>query len=248
MALVSISGGRLFGERYGSARTRVVALHGWGRDRRDYSKVLRGFDAVAVDLPGFGATPSPPSAIGADGYAEALAPWIENLGRPQILVGHSFGGRVATVLGAERPELVAGMLLIGVPLLRPLTAARKPPITYRLIRWGNRVGLISDARLERGKQRHGSTDYRMASGVMREILVKVVNESYEKELGRLRCPVRLVWGADDQEVPVDVAHRSMGLLGGLRPDDARLDIVADCGHDVPRVAPERIRRVIKELL
>ncbi len=248
MALTSLSEGRLFGERYGTSRTRVVALHGWGRDRRDFSGVLPGLDAVAVDLPGFGATPAPRSVIGATGYAELLAPWIESLGRPQVLIGHSFGGRLVAVLAAIRPELAAGAVLVGAPLLRPLTRAGKPPFGYRLIRWGNRVGLISDVRLEREKRRRGSDDYRMATGVMREVLVKVVNESYQEELGQLRCPVRLVWGADDQEVPVDVAYRSMELLEGRGLHDARLDVVSGCGHDVPRSAPARIRQVIEELL
>lgn len=248
MALRSFVDGRLFGEVYGSGRTRVVALHGWGRDRRDFAGVLNNLDAVAVDLPGFGATPAPADPIGAAGYASVVAPLVEDLGEPQILVGHSFGGRVATVLAAERPELVAGLVLVGVPLLRPETGkARKAPVVYRLIRWGSRLGLVSDDRLEREKRRRGSDDYRRASGVMRDILVKVVNESYEAELARVRCPVRLVWGADDREVPIEVAYRSLELLDLLEPGGARLDVVPDCGHDVPRVAPERILRSIEGL-
>ena len=105
------------------------------------------------------------------------------------------------------------------------------------------MGLISHERLESAKQRRGSADYRAASGVMRDILVKVVNETYEDELARVSCPVRMVWGADDREVPLEVAHRAAGLL-----DDVGLDVVEHCGHDVPRMAPERIRSAIEELL
>lgn len=249
MALTSFHGGRLFGERYGSDRTRVVALHGWGRDRRDFAGVLVGLDAVAVDLPGFGATPAPMAATGAAGYAASLAPWIESLGRPQILVGHSFGGRIATVLAADRPELVAGLVLVGAPLLKPaVVRVRKPSIAYRLIRWGNRVGLVRDDRLERERRRRGSADYRMASGVMREVLVKVVNESYEFELARVSCPVRMVWGGDDREVSVDVAYRSFELLDGGGSSDVELDVVIGCGHHVLGAVPERIRKAIEELL
>ena len=60
---------------------------------------------------------------------------------------------------------------------------------------------------------------------MRDILVKVVNETYERELTRVTCPVRMVWGGDDQEVPPEVAHRSarflaeveVDVVGALRP-------------------------------
>lgn len=249
MPLRSLADGRLFGETYGSSGTRVVALHGWGRDRRDFAGVLGGLDAVAVDLPGFGASPAPAGVMGAGGYADTLAPWVGGLREPQVVVGHSFGGRVATVLAARRPDLVAGLVLVGVPLLRPAgCVAGKPSVAYRLVRWGHGVGLISDDRLEKERRRRGSADYRLASGVMRDILVKVVNETYEGELARLQCPVRMVWGADDQEVPLDVARRSLGLLHSIEPDDVGLCVVPDCGHDVPRVAPGRIRQAIEELL
>lgn len=244
MPLRSFVDGVLFGECYGTGEPGVLALHGWGRDRRDFARVLDGLDAVSVDLPGFGTSPPPAGAIGAGGYAEILAALLEELGGPRVLVGHSFGGRVATVLAAERPELVSGLVLASVPLLRPFDRpVRKPSPAYRLIRWAARIGVIGDRRLERERRRRGSADYRAVSGVMRDILVKVVNETYEAELARVGCPVRMVWGADDREVPLEVAHRSAEIL-----DDVRLDVVDGCGHDVPRVAPDRVRRAIEELL
>ena len=244
MALRSFSGGRLFADRYGQGDPKVVALHGWGRDRRDFSGVLDGLDAVSVDLPGFGASPPPAEVVGAAGYADVVAELVEELDIRAVVVGHSFGGRVGTVLAATRPELVAGLVLVGVPLLRRADRpVRKPPLAYRLVRWGHRMGLIGEGILERERRKRGSADYRAASGVMRDILVKVVNETYERELARVTCPVRMVWGADDQEVPLEVARRSARLL-----DDVELDVVADCGHDAPRVAPARIRSAIEGLL
>lgn len=243
MPLTSLADG-LFGERYGSGSVRVVALHGWGRDRRDFRLVLEGLDAVAVDLPGFGATPPPAAAADAAGYAGMVAAWLEQLSAPQVLVGHSFGGRVAVVLAATRPELVAGLVLVGVPLLHRLDrAARRPPITYRLVRLAHRAGLISDERLEREKRRRGSADYRAVTGVMRDTLVRVVNESYEDRLPDVACPVRLVWGAADSEVPAEVAHRAAALLRNVD-----IEVVEGCGHDLPREAPERIRTAIETLI
>ena len=244
MALTSLADGLLFGERYGSGPIRVVALHGWGRDRHDFRSVLEGLDAVAVDLPGFGATPPPAAAAGAAGYARMVAAWLEQLSGPQVLAGHSFGGRVAVVLAATRPELVAGLVLVGVPLLHRLDrTARRPSVTYRLVRLANRAGLISDERLEREKRRRGSADYRAATGVMRDTLVRVVNESYEDHLSEVLCPVRLVWGAADSEVPLEVAQRAGALL-----KDADMEVVEGGGHDLPGEAPERIRAAIETLI
>ena len=234
----------LFGERHGAGPIQVVALHGWGRDRRDFRRVLKDLDAVALDLPGFGATPPPDRATGAEGYARVVAAWIEQLPDPQVLVGHSFGGRVAVVLAATRPELVAGLVLVGVPLLHRLDrTTRRPSLAYRLLRLANRAGLMSDERLEREKRRRGSADYRAVTGVMRDTLVRVVNESYEDVLPDVVCPVVLVWGAEDSEVPLEVAQRAGVLL-----EYAELEVVEGCGHDLPEEAPDRIRAVIETLL
>ncbi|NIQ53776.1 MAG: alpha/beta hydrolase, partial [Gemmatimonadetes bacterium] len=61
----------------------VLALHGWGRDGSDFDRVLAGLDAVALDLPGFGASPAPAVVTGAAGYAAMVAPVLASLpGRP----------------------------------------------------------------------------------------------------------------------------------------------------------------------
>ena len=54
--------------------------------------------------------------------------------------------------------------------------------------------LVSDDAMEAARQRFGSADYRAAQGIMREVLVRAVNETDEAQLDAVRCPVHLVWG------------------------------------------------------
>src|SRR5690606_17694999 len=129
---------------------------------------------------------------------------------PPVLVGHSFGGRVGLCLAAKYPERVGPLILTGVPLLRS-GASRRPPLGYRAIRWLNKVGIVSDDRLESERRKRGSADYRAVSGVMRDIFVKVVNESYETQLVAVAEPVVMLWGSDDLEVPVTVAERAKDI-------------------------------------
>ncbi len=244
MPLQTYGDGALFGERHGTRSPRVLALHGWGRDRSDFALSLSGLDAISLDLPGFGASPVPDSAWGAAQYSAALGPVLSEFANPPVVVGHSFGGRVATVLASDAPEMVGGLVLVGVPLLhRDDRAKTKPSTVYRIVKRLHACGLISDARLEQEKRKRGSADYRAATGVMRDILVRAIAESYEEELMKVACQVQLVWGARDDEVPVSVAERAHNLL-----TDASLDVVADVGHDVPLEAPERIRAAIDGLL
>ena len=246
MPLLSIAGGALFAERFGSGPPRVLALHGWGRRGADFSAALDGLDAIALDLPGFGASPPPSEALGAAGYAELIQPVDELFDEPPVVVGHSFGGRVAVAAQASRPGWAAGLVLVGSPLIR-LSAGRRPPLVYRVARLAHRAGLISDEVMERRRKRHGSADYRAAQGVMRDVLVRVVNESYEHELQRLGVPVTLLWGANDTEAPVAIARLARDLIESAG-DPVELEIRESLGHHLPVQNPEVVREAVEAML
>lgn len=242
--LKAFDGGRVFGSVHGAAPATVLALHGWGRSSADFDEVLRGLDAVALDMPGFGATPPPPEPWGTPEYAAAVAPVIDEMAAPVVVLGHSFGGRIAVQLAAARPEATAGLVLTGVPLARPPGApSRRPPLAYRLGRAAFRRRLLGPDRMEWLRQRYGSTDYRAATGVMRDVHVRTVNETYDDVLGRLAAPVELVWGADDADVPLAVAQAVHRRLPG-----STLVTVPGAGHLTPLTAPEALRASLERLL
>lgn len=208
MALTALLDGAVLAERTGDSPT-VLALHGWGRTRADWLPALAGVPALSVDLPGFGASPPPASAWGSREYAELLAPLLADGG--WTVVGHSFGGRVAVQLAAGWPNLVAHVVLTGVPLLRR-TSSSKAPLSFRLAKKANAMGLLSKARMEEQRRKHGSADYRAAEGVMRDTLVKLVNEDYRELLPGVEAPVEMVWGAHDTAAPVEMAREASELL------------------------------------
>jgi len=208
--ITALADGRLLAEKTGSTPPTVVAMHGWGRTGRDFTEVVDGLDALSIHLPGFGITPEPLEAWGSDRYADEVADALSGM-PPVILLGHSFGGRVAVRLAAKHPHLVRGIVLTGVPLLR-LAPPAQPSFTYRTVRFLAKVGLISRAQLEAQKQRRGSSDYRAASGVMRDILVKVIGEDYRDDLAKITVPVRMVWGEHDVAAPTDAGRAASKLI------------------------------------
>jgi pimeloyl-ACP methyl ester carboxylesterase len=165
---------------------------------------------------------------------------LAELPAPAVVVGHSFGGRVAVHLAAAQPELVRALVLTGVPLLRAAAGSRRPAVSYRVGRSLHRFGLIGESRMESLRQRYGSPDYRAATGVMREVLVRTVNETYEEQLRAVTCPVELVWADDDTEAPLSVAEAAAGLLA--RP---HLTTCPGAGHFLPLTAPEALRQAIE---
>ncbi len=250
--LRSLAGGTLYGETWGEGPPVVAALHGWRRTHADFAPSLGPGAApgplatVAPDLPGFGATPPPTGPWGSPEYAAAVAALLEEVGDPGpglVVVGHSLGGRIAVRLAAARPELVRALVLTGAPLLPRSGKPRRPPTAYRMARALHRARLLGEARMERARQRHGSPDYRAAQGVMRDVLVRLVNEHYDDALAALACPVELVWGDDDTEAPLESARALASTIA-----DAQLTVCPGAGHLLPLTAPEELRAAVQRAL
>lgn len=236
----------LFAEVEGDWPPQVLALHGWGRNRGDLAEALQGVGRVAsLDLPGFGMSPEPPDEEqwGTHEYAQEVLAALDDLSEPVVVVGHSFGGRVAVRLAARRPELVAGLVLTGAPIAPSGRTPSNPPLAYRLVRWAAGLGIISDGLLERARQHYGSRDYAAASPTMRGVLSRTVAEDYAEDLRGLTCPVVLVWGEDDEEVPMSVAEAAAAIL-----PRAELVTLPGVGHHVPSQDPAALREAVQKVL
>lgn len=244
LALSSFLNGRVFGHRTSSSPLRVLGLPGWGKTAQDLLPTLTGLAGQALDLPGFGASPPPPEPWGASEYAQLIEPILSEMESP-VLLGHSFGGRVALFLAVRNPTLVQGLVLTGVPLLR-LRPPTRPALCYRILRQMSRWGLLSERRLENIRRRTGSADYRAARGVMRDTLVRVIREDYREQLPQIACPIRLVWGEQDPEVPLAVAEQSLSILRSAGVQ-ALLTVAPDGGHQLPTTHPGLLRQQIESL-
>ena len=222
-------------ERIGDKGPDLVMLHGWGNsleDLRLLGELLGASRRVhLVDLPGFGKSPAPEKAWSAFDYAETLQAYCakECRGKPSLL-GHSFGGKVAAAFAIRFPGEVGPLILINSSGLRPkrtyLQKCRSSGIRLlgRLCKWSDQQ-FGSSFFLSRFTPRFGSIDYQNAQGVMRDILVRTVNESLESELGKIESRTLLLWGADDQETPLEIGKRFQKGIA-----DASLLTLSHKGH------------------
>lgn len=216
-------GGALVAETIGTRESEhLLFLHGWGVTRESLRGIAVLFEPTyrchLIDLPGFGEAPAPPEDWDTIRYADLLQEYLFATVRGSVvLVGHSFGGRLAVRLAARRPPLLRGIVLMGVPGLpipKPMgVRARRAGIRAlrRVLRAASPV--TGQRPLEWHGQRFGSADYRAAAGSLRSVLVRTVNENLTDLARAVDCPALLLWGGDDRETPPALAREYARLLG-----------------------------------
>ena len=189
--------------QYGEGKD-ILLLHGWEQNI-DMMKPLgdnfaNKFRITILDLPGFGKSEEPKEYWTIDKYSMMLESFVSLVGiKKPIVIGHSFGGRVAIRFSARNP--IEKLVLFGSPCIRiqeELSLKVKLLKKLKTLPGMNAFG-------EYMKQFIGSRDYKAASPIMRQTLVEVVNEDLSKYAREIEEPTLLIWGENDEEAPVSDA-------------------------------------------
>lgn len=234
ITLVEVSGLKIAQAVSGESGPPIIMLHGWGANidlMLPLAQRLSNYRVYVLDLPGFGKSDPPSTSWSVSDYANFVLAYMDchQIDRA-YLIGHSFGGRIGLVLGAEHPARFIKMALIDSAGVRtpPSTTGSLRLKTYRLaLNTLSAVGLKNQADQLRAwyDNRYGSEDYKAAQGVMRETFVKVVNEDLLPYAARVQPPTLLFWGDKDEDTPL-----SQGQLLENTISDAGLVIWEGAGH------------------
>lgn len=179
----------------------VIFLHGWGGDVSAFlifaRRLCAEYRVTAAEFDGFGTTPEPARPYGVDDYAAATVALMDERKIDRaVVVGHSFGGRVAMELAAKYPDRVAALALVDSAGIKP---RRKPSYYVKVFlhKFLKKLGF---------KGLSGSSDYSVLSPVMKATFVNVVNYDQTPVLKDIKCPVALFWGRNDTETPPYMAE------------------------------------------
>jgi len=227
----------------------VVVLHGWGGRIESMAPVISclagSARVVALDLPGFGESPTPEGAWGTPDYAEFVRDVLVSLDIDRAaFVGHSFGAKTALYLAATHRDLVSKLVAQGASGLRstPSGKARAKRFVGKGARFAGKLGPPGRAIRAAVYDRIASQDYKDA-GDMRPILVKVVNEDIGHLLPNVAAPTLLVWGTKDDAAPLVHARRMEQLI-----PDAGLVTFEGAGHFAYLDEPDRFCTIVQHFL
>jgi pimeloyl-ACP methyl ester carboxylesterase len=229
----------------------LILIHGFASSTLVWSKVFlklvhTGFRVIAPDMLGFGYTSKPRSAqYTIEGQARMITSLMDQLGLEQAtIVGSSYGGAVAAVIALDYPSRVNKLILVGA-------VSNNEPLRYRLMRlFGTRlVGdvvsplLIGSRRLLRlrmkrvydrhewvlDERRVDARHLPLRAADTHRAIIRTVRgwdaDRISRDAHLISSPTLLLWGDNDQEIPMPNGKRLHHEIAG-----SRLIVFQYCGH------------------
>jgi 4,5:9,10-diseco-3-hydroxy-5,9,17-trioxoandrosta-1(10),2-diene-4-oate hydrolase len=257
---LEVAGARLAYTDTGSGRP-VVWLHGSGPGASGMSNfggnlpAFQDYRNIVIDLPGWGDSPRPatdePLIFHA---AELVSRAMTTLGIERAhLVGNSYGGAVAMRVAMEYPDRVDRLVLMAPGGVLPADAPPWPVglehlFAYMAAENPSREAMAEFVRLmvfDESLATEALIDERYASSLRAhpEMQIPPNFGDLTPDLGRIGAPTLLVWGREDQTVPVSWAPR---ILEGI--PDAELRVLPHCRHWVQYERAPEFNHIVREFL
>ncbi len=217
-----------FRERGARNGPTVLLLHAWGESARSFDRVVAALPpdlhVVAPDLRGHGGSDKPYTGYDLVSVASDVAAFLDAAGEgPVVVLGASSGGYVAQQLAVRRPDLVAGLVMAGVPLSlagRPSFAdeieALVDPISAAwaqgFIDWFPLQGSVP-AEYVADRVRDAMA---LPAAVWRLSLAGLTGSDPPLRSGRVSAPTLAIWGDRDGLIPVADQLAMVDAIPGSR--------------------------------
>jgi pimeloyl-ACP methyl ester carboxylesterase len=248
----------------------LIFVHGlsgcWQNWLENIPHFARTHRVVALDLPGFGASPMPPWEITIPGYGRFVRDFCERLGIDRCsIVGNSMGGFIASEVAITEPERIDDLTLVSAAGITWAQARREPAeVVARMGRAAAPLLLrfeLSAIRRSKIRDRAFRGVFYDPNGLRRELLWENVVPAFHSpgyfdamrnlvgydirgRLEEIGVPTLIVWGRNDHVVPVPAAISYEKRIG----DNAELVIFDHCGHVPQLERPVRFNRLLERFL
>ncbi|MBO7598342.1 MAG: alpha/beta hydrolase [Bacteroidales bacterium] len=210
----------------------VLLLHGWGCSLEIWktlqSQLEQKYRVTSIDFPGFGKSDEPKTVWGVEEYTQCTEKLIEALNlKDPVLIGHSFGGRVSILLASRNANIKKIILTDSAGVKPQNTKISVSRIFSKMKKLSTKI--IGEKATEKLVKPFAnslaSEDYKNASGMMKEILKKVVDEDLQHVMPNIKASTLLIWGEKDTATPVSDAK----IMESLIPDTG-LVVFPGCTH------------------
>jgi pimeloyl-ACP methyl ester carboxylesterase len=222
----------------------ILILHGWGSCAENWGQVKKlledqSYKVLIPDLPGFGENPAPLQSWSIDNYVGWVENYCEENNLSQIfLLGHSFGGAIATKFALKKPEIIEKLFLISTAGIRRKSIKRK--IFKKSANFFKKFDFLPFFNFfQKIFYKLIKSDYLHTQGVMRETYLKVIKQNISKDFSKISLPTVLIWGEKDNITFLKDAYYIKDQISG-----AKLEILPDIYHNPHRENPELLVKKI----
>jgi|APSaa5957512576_1039674.scaffolds.fasta_scaffold27622_2 pimeloyl-ACP methyl ester carboxylesterase len=214
-------------EKLGSqGATPILIMHGWGRSKEEWlaigKELSKEREVYLLDLPGFGGSTLPSQVNNMEEYTELVIKFCQYLKlKKLILIGHSLGGRVGVLMAQPNSRVdVEKLVLVDPAGVKSFSLKRL--VLYVVSKMFFWVPIRMRRKLVRGAM---DEDYQQSG--KRDLLYRVVvGNDLRSCLSKIRCPVVVIWGENDNILPLSLVRVYRRLL-----DKNRVRLVWGAGHD-----------------
>jgi pimeloyl-ACP methyl ester carboxylesterase len=202
----------------------ILWLHGWRQTHACMKPLAELFshntNNYFVDLPGFGCSSEPRTLWNSEDYAnaiwQALEPILKETDGPTVVVGHSYGGRVALQLARQYPDRFSHIVLLaasGLPIKRKISRRMKQKTLFVMAKTARLLEKICRIHLrDRFGRRFRSADYQAAEGIMKSIFLKGLKENLAEVAKGIQQPTLIIYGAKDTDALPAIGQRYADLI------------------------------------
>ena len=184
------------------AEEAILFLHGWGSNKEIMKQAFGKyphFRKIFVDMPGFGKSPNE-TVLTTQDYANIMQQFLDSIGMDvPIIAGHSFGGKVATLM---KPKLLVLLSSAGIVVPKPLSVRAKIAL-YKLLKPFGAAKLRSF---------FVSDDAKRMSEAMYETFKNVVDEDFSEIFRDFDQNAILFWGEADRATPLSSGEQIAKLM------------------------------------
>ncbi|RDU67073.1 alpha/beta hydrolase [Helicobacter didelphidarum] len=176
------------------AQKNMIFLHGWGSNKElmemSFMNNFKDFNHIYIDLPGFGGS-STEFFLDTYDYAKIIEIFLKEISinnetHQDIVVGHSFGGKIALLLHYDI------ILLSSAGILLPKPFSVRCKILFSKILKYSKI----NQNFLRAKDAHNLTP------IMYEIFKCVVNEDFSQVYANFKYKATIFWGRQDSATPL----------------------------------------------
>lgn len=239
----------------GTNGSKVLLLHGWGANLTLFNNIIKCLSknhiVYSLDMPGFGESGLPDKAWNVDDFVDFIIDFIKEMKIEKLsILGHSHGGRIIIKMASRKnlPFEIEKLILVdsaGIVHKRSLRK-RLRIRTYKTLKYLVSNKLVSKFfpnALDKLKEHFGSADYKGSKPIMRESMVKVVNEDLTNLLPEIKKPTLIIWGTKDEDTPYSDAE----VMEKLIPDSGIVK-VEGAGHYSFLYNPVLVNSVLENFL